>query len=93
MEKIVQTKNKSITRQQANTFLPRQPIALFQPEEDATLSNQQLELSQILETSSSFEEAARLLNHSSLAHSDWKIESWEPYMLETALSIARKWKK
>ena len=93
METIVQAKNQSLFRKEFNTFLPRQPFTLTPPAEDALLNDQQMALSEILETATTYEEATRLLKNSSLAHSDWKIENWEPYMLETAISIARKWRK
>ncbi len=48
--------------------------------EDATLYEQQIQLS-ILETAPSFEEAQRRLHSSSLANTDWKVEQWEPHML------------
>jgi len=32
------------------------------------------------------------LNASALANADWEIEQWQPYMLETALAIAQKWR-
>lgn len=68
--------------------LPTGPVA-----EDLTLYAQQLELSAILETAESYDAAMLLLAQSSLASSDWRIEQWEPYMIETAVKIARKWKK
>jgi len=54
---------------------------------------QQLELSLILESSASYEKAVKLLNKSSLVNSAWKIEEWKPYMIETAIKIAQKWKQ
>jgi len=33
------------------------------------------------------------LNASALANADWEIEQWQPYMLETALAIAQKWRQ
>ena len=75
-------------------FLPKGLISLNEPiPESLTLYQQQLELSSILESSTSYQEALRLLTDSSLAHSAWKTENWSPYMLETALRIARKWKR
>lgn len=93
MEAIIQQENKKPRTSPANTFLPSPLIIPEQPVEDKTLSAQQGRLSQILENASSAEEAIRLLQTSSLAHSDWQIETWEPYMIETAHSIARKWRK
>lgn len=73
------------------------PLSILPPgvvvSEDETLYQQQLELSSILESSPSYASAMHSLSTSSLAHSDWKIETWEPYMIETAIKIAQKWKK
>jgi len=77
----------------ANLFLPSAPVIPLVPAEDETLYAQQLELSRILETAGGYKEAKEALERSSLAGSDWHTERWEPYMLETALQIARKWKK
>ncbi|HTI92159.1 MAG TPA: DUF692 family protein [Puia sp.] len=73
------------------SFLPPLSDITQPPIEDETLYQQQLELSAILETADSYGEARQRLDRSTLAHSAWRIESWEPYMLETAISIARKW--
>lgn len=93
MEKLVQSRNKVLPGVPANLFLPQQPLPLGSIVEDETLHEQQMQLSHILETAPSTKEAWHLLQASSLGHSDWKIENWEPYMLETAISIAQKWKK
>jgi uncharacterized protein (UPF0276 family) len=77
-----------------NDFLPAGIIVV--PEmvpEDEQLHRQQTELSQLLVRASDFTEAAALLARSSLAHSEWQIENWSPEMLETAVRIARKWRK
>jgi len=80
--------------QEVNTFLPDQPLSLpDHAAEDATLHQQQLELSTILENSSDYAQARQQLSASSLAHTDWKTELWSPEMLETAVRIARKWKQ
>jgi uncharacterized protein (UPF0276 family) len=76
-----------------NLFLPLSPVLTGNVIEDEKLYKQQLELSHILESASSHEEALHLLKNSSLAHSDWQIEKWEPAMIETAVKIAQKWKK
>lgn len=73
------------------SFLPPLSDITHPPIEDETLYQQQLELSAILETAGSYDEAKQRLGQSTLAHSAWRIENWEPYMLETAISIARKW--
>ncbi|TSJ40081.1 DUF692 family multinuclear iron-containing protein [Fluviicola chungangensis] len=76
-----------------NDFLLKQAVSLNEPvPESLELYRQQLELSSILEQAANYEEATRLLNNSTLAHSAWKTESWSPYMLETALRIAQKWR-
>jgi len=73
------------------SFLPPLSGMTHLPIEDETLYQQQLELSAILETAGSYGEAKQRLDQSTLAHSAWQIENWEPYMLETAINIARKW--
>jgi len=93
MELIVREYNSEDNVAPMETFLPSSPLLTGIVVEDVMLYEQQLELSSILESSASYEEAMRLLEHSSLARSDWRIEEWEPYMIETALKIAQKWKK
>jgi uncharacterized protein (UPF0276 family) len=93
MENILEAKNKLRNGEGQNDFLPVQILSNGPAIEDDTLFQQQRELSQILESGMSFNEAATALRHSSLALSDWNIEHWHPAMLETAMQIARKWKK
>lgn len=93
MESIVQEKNKVRADEPVNSFLPLAPIAIGEIAEDEILHKQQLELSSILETAGSYPEAVSLLHKSSLAHSPWHVEEWEPYMVEAAMRIAQKWKK
>ena len=93
MEQLVQNSRRHLADLLTNLFLPLQPLPLSPAVEDAALYAQQIQLSTILETASSFEEAQRRLQSSSLANTDWKVEQWEPHMLETAVSIAQKWKK
>jgi uncharacterized protein (UPF0276 family) len=93
MENIVREKNLLPSFNSINSFLPLTPILTGNIIEDENLYRQQLQLSSILETSTSYEDAIHLLNQSSLAHSDWNIESWEPCMIETAMKIAQKWKE
>ena len=76
-----------------NSFLPLFPVLPGEIIEDELLYEQQRRLSTILESAASCEEAIGLLRKSSLSHSDWQIESWQPAMLETALRIAQKWKE
>lgn len=92
MEQIVR-KNSAGGLEASNTFLPLAPLSTGAVVEDTILYQQQLELSAILESAVSYEEAMQLLERSSLARSDWRIEQWEPYMIETAVKIAQKWKK
>lgn len=93
MEVIIQQNNKKLKTEPVYTFLPSALLLPEQPIEDKTLAEQQGLLSQILENSTTAKEAINLLQTSALAHSDWQIETWEPYMIETAHNIARKWKK
>ncbi|TGE06307.1 multinuclear nonheme iron-dependent oxidase [Hymenobacter fodinae] len=74
-------------------FWPQQLLPLGPVAEDAELEAQQQQLSNILETAPSFEAARQQLHASSLANTAWNIEGWEPHMLETAISIAQKWKR
>ena len=76
----------------SNNFLPDNLFQLSNPKEDAFLYAQQIELSDILETSPCLENMQQRLANSSLAHSDWEIEKWTPFMAETVLQIAQKWK-
>ena len=93
MEEIVRRNNKESDAGSVDPFLPLSPLSTGIAVEDMTLYQQQLELSSILESSASYEEAMQVLTQSSLANSDWRIEQWEPYMIETAVKIAQKWKK
>lgn len=77
-----------------NNFLPLEFLPLQETvPESLRLHGQQLELSSILECAKDTQEAFQLLQNSSLANSEWKTESWSPYMLETAMRIAQKWKQ
>lgn len=92
MESLVRQKNLSRPDVMPNSFLP--PLSPL-PEiiaEDLFLHQQQRELSAILESALSYEEARRLLDQSSLAFSAWNVENWDPAMIETAIKIGRKWK-
>lgn len=77
----------------SNTFLPNTKVELGEPVEDEILHQQQMELSEILETSINYEAVQNRLQESSLAKTAWGIEEWEPYMVETVYEIAQKWKK
>lgn len=91
MQSIVQEKSKTLDPGTVDTFLPGSVLLTEIKAEDETLHRQQLELSRILETAVSYEEVIHRLNNSSLVSSDWKIEAWEPCMVETAMKIAQKW--
>lgn len=92
MEEIVRKHSNEDDAGSPDPFLPLSPLSTGAAVEDMTLYQQQLELSSVLESSASFEEAMQLLKSSSLAGSDWQIEHWEPYMIDTAIRIAQKWK-
>lgn len=93
MESIVSEKNLSRSPHPTYSFLPHTPLTKGVVTEDLFLYRQQQELSAILESARSYEDARRLLDQSSLALSEWKIENWDPAMVETAIKIAQKWKK
>jgi uncharacterized protein (UPF0276 family) len=80
-------------RSAVEEFLPRHLPLLGLAVQDAQLHEQQRQLSHILETAASLLEAQQRLRTSALAHSAWQVEQWEPYMLETAISIAQKWRQ
>ena len=89
---IVQHQNHRLAEREINTFLPAAPFSPGPPTEDGLLQAQQLELSAILETASTYDHAKQILHSSGLANTDWEVEKWDPCMLETAISIAQKWK-
>lgn len=94
MQEIVQDFNSQNQLVSNNDFLPKEIIQLAKKvPESLELYEQQLVLSSILEQAADTNEAHRLLMDSSLANSAWQIENWSPYMLETALRIAQKWKQ
>ena len=93
MEAIVKKKSTPGASSFLHPFSPLSPVITGAIIEDDALYHQQLELSAILESAVSCTEAIHLLNQSSLAHTAWHIESWEPYMIDTAMRIAQKWKK
>ncbi|SDE43199.1 Protein of unknown function [Dyadobacter soli] len=73
-------------------FAPLPGLAPPVPLEDPDLHKQQVQLSRILETAGSVSEATAMLQSSDLRNTAWEVEKWAPYMLETAISIAQKWK-
>jgi uncharacterized protein (UPF0276 family) len=93
MDRIVDIHNQVTVPAGRNNFLPIAPVLTdHSPLEDEILYEQQLQLTRILETADSQEEARKLLQASSLADTGWQIEQWKPEMLETAIAIAQKWK-
>ena len=92
MNDMVLRKSKQQMAERTNHFKPEVHFELNKPTESQPLYEQQLALSAILETASDFEQARNQLLQSCLAESDWKVENWEPQMVETALQIAQKWK-
>lgn len=76
-------------------FLPHAhlPVPPTNPPQDEELYQQQQQLAMLLENAPSFAQARHQIQNSLLANTDWQIEKWEPHMLETAVSIAQKWKK
>ncbi len=91
MSAIVKTESKHHSWK-VNDFLPLHADIMGPPVEDKLLSAQQTALSAILENATSWEHAAQLLQSSALAGTAWQPEKWAPYMLETAIAIAQKWK-
>lgn len=92
MQQIVTTANTDVATESVHPFALPQQYTLQQPVEDLQLYAQQLELSDILETSSSYNELLNKLNASTLHYTAWQTETWSPEMLETAMRIAQKWK-
>jgi len=92
MDMIIKKQNGFQHIPSKNNFLPPSAIQLSRPVEDQLLHREQAALSGILENADSYAHAVQLLQSSPLANSAWAIERWEPYMLETAIAIAQKWK-
>ncbi|WP_258049065.1 hypothetical protein [Hymenobacter sp. NBH84] len=92
MATIVEAGRRRVPSHQPNAFQPPAALPTGPAAHDEALHAQQRQLSQILETATSYEEAQQRLRASALAHTDWQLEQWAPHMLETAISIAQKWK-
>ena len=93
LDQLIETYNSLQNATTIHNFLPKRFINIDdKPLEDNVLYTQQLQLSHILETAKDYKDAQNLLTTSDLAHTDWYTERWQPYMLETALAIAQKWK-
>ncbi len=92
MDAISQAANRKGIQSKINSFSPTFLPALDSlPAENLLLHAQQTELSTILETAVDYQQAQSFLDASGLANSDWEIEKWDPYIIETALAIAQKW--
>lgn len=89
---ILHKEDNSVATKAAQDFLPSTIFDEGKPIEDEKLYRQQMVLSNILETAHDCKHAIKLLQESNLSHTDWDIENWQPYMLETAIAIAQKWK-
>jgi uncharacterized protein len=92
MDAIIKKENQSTIIRDINSFLPKKVIIIEAPIENKLLHEQQFVLSNILESATSYEQAVQLLQSSILSGTDWETEKWEPFMLETAIAIAQKWK-
>ena len=94
LDAIIEKHNENAFELPQNAFFPK-PSDVLLPQnvlENAQLHAQQMQLSNILETAESYQDALQKLQNSNLAHSDWQIETWQPYMLDTAIQIAQKWR-
>lgn len=92
MDSIIKSKVSDSPQKLTHTFTPLPGSANAIPLEDPDLHRQQIQLSRILETAGNISEAKAMLLSSDLCNSAWEVENWAPYMLETAISIAQKWK-
>lgn len=93
MDQLVkQHRSSRLTTASNQLFLPQEQLLLGPAPEDEQLYQQQRQLALLLENTPSFEQAQRQIQ-ATLANTDWQVEKWAPHMLETAISIAQKWKK
>lgn len=93
MKTIISRYSTKETYSTPDTFLPKNSsFSLPEPQESLELHKQQRALANILETAKDYEDAARRLEASCLAGTDWQTETWRPAMLETVVAIAQKWK-
>jgi uncharacterized protein len=93
MEEIVKHKNMQRDIHFSNDFRSSEITIANNAPEDELLFEQQCELSNILERNDDIIKAMNALKKSSLADSYWNVESWNNYMIETAISIVRKWNR
>jgi len=92
MDSIVKSLARKSLPIPAHLFAPLAGPAHPVPLEDPDLYKQQMQLSHILETAANVSEAHAMLRASDLRNNAWEVENWAPYMLETAMAIAQKWK-
>ena len=93
MDDIVQKNNVLFPNTVQNPFSPNlHNLQQVVPLEDMALFKQQVQLSDILENALDYNHAKKMLIESDLRDSAWRVEHWEPFMLETAIAIAGKWK-
>jgi uncharacterized protein (UPF0276 family) len=92
MDSIVKSLSPKSLPGSAHIFAPLATPVNTIPLEDPDLHRQQIQLSRILETAGSVDEARNMLRSSELRNTAWEVEKWAPYMLETAMAIAQKWK-
>jgi len=76
----------------SKSFLPQLIDLESKAYEHEGFYTEQNTMTQILETAQSVDHAKQMLNNSVLKNSDWDINTWEDHMLDTAISIAQKWK-
>ncbi len=93
MDHIVEIQNHKNFDHDLNSFMPLHAITPGAPIQDDLLYAQQMELTTILENGIDYQGVHLQLADSSLKNSSWEIEGWDPYMVETAMRIARKWKQ
>lgn len=93
MDSVVQQANTILSDgEKTNDFRPASELSPGPVAEDIILREQQSTLSHILETAINVDHAQQMLRSSTLSHTDWEVENWEPCMLDTAIAIAQKWK-
>lgn len=93
MDVIVTSKSNKSSQKRKNSFMPLHALIIPSiPVQDLSLYDQQQQLSKILENARDLNHAKHLLDASDLKNSAWETEKWEPYMLETAMAIAQKWR-
>jgi uncharacterized protein (UPF0276 family) len=93
MKGIVKQNNTNDSLNTSNTFLPyNNSFHLSKPIENLSLYNQQLQLSDILESATDYKDAQLRLEKSDMKNTAWEVEKWDIGMLETAIAIAQKWK-